>query len=106
MQNDPLAALASIDPKLREHVRMNGAFVFADGALPKKIKLLVALAFDAEHGAENGVRSLAMQALEAGATVEEIAEVLRVASHLTGVGCLYTASAALEQVKLAHPVHG
>lgn len=105
MQYDPLAALASVDPKLREHVRTNSAFVYADGALPKKIKLLLAMAFDAEHGAENGVRSLATQAIEAGATAEEIAEVLRVASHLTGVGCLYTASAALKEVKLAQTAH-
>lgn len=98
MPFDSLSALAAIDPKLREHVRRNGDFVYADGALPKKIKLLIALAFDAEHGAENGVRSLATQAKEAGATNEEIAEVLRVASHLTGVGCLYTASAALKEL--------
>ncbi len=98
MPFDPLAALASIDPKLREHVRRNGDFVYADGALPRKMKLLIAMAFDAEHGAENGVRSLATQAKEAGATNEEIAEVLRVASHLTGVGCLYTASAALKEL--------
>lgn len=101
MNTDPLAPLASVDSKLREHVRTNSAFVYADGALPKRIKLLIAMAFDAEHGAENGVRSLATQALAAGATAAEIAEVLRVASHLTGVGCLYTASAALKELKLA-----
>lgn len=98
MPFDPLTNLASIDPKLREHVRKNGEFVYSDGALPRKIKLLIAMAFDAEHGAENGVRTLAAQAKQAGATNEEIAEVLRVASHLTGVGCLYTASAALGEL--------
>lgn len=99
MQFDPLAPLAAIDPGLRERVRKNGELVYADGALPRRIKLLVAMAFDAEHGAVGGVTSLARQAKEAGATNEEIAEVLRVAAHLTGVGCLYTASEALKALE-------
>jgi hypothetical protein len=45
-------------------------FVFADGVLPKKFKLLIAMSFDASYGAVNGVTSLAQQALEAGATKE------------------------------------
>jgi len=56
------------------------------------------MAFDAAAGAEGGVRSLASAALQAGATKEEIAETLRVAYHLTGVGTLYTASRALRDV--------
>jgi len=31
-------------------------FVFADGALPKKFKLLIGMAFDASHGAVGGVK--------------------------------------------------
>ena len=41
-------------------------------------------AFDAAHGAANGVRALAGQAKAAGATDQEIAEVIRVAYHLAG----------------------
>ncbi len=96
MPNDPLQTIASLDPKLRDRLRDQDEFVYADGALPRKVKLLIALAFDAAHGAENGVRSLAYRAKQAGATDKEIAEVLRVAYDLTGVGCLYTASAALK----------
>jgi alkylhydroperoxidase/carboxymuconolactone decarboxylase family protein YurZ len=63
----------------------------------RKVKLLIAMAFDAAHGAEKGVRSLASQARKAGATNQEIAEALRVAYHLSGVGGLYSASAGLEE---------
>lgn len=46
----------------------------------------------------NGVKSLASQAMEAGATKEEITEALRVAQHLSGVGCMYTAGQALKEL--------
>jgi alkylhydroperoxidase/carboxymuconolactone decarboxylase family protein YurZ len=36
--------------------------------------------------------------MEAGATKEEIAEVLRVAQYSSGVGSLYTASRALKEL--------
>jgi alkylhydroperoxidase/carboxymuconolactone decarboxylase family protein YurZ len=42
-----------------------------NGALSRKIKLLIALAFDAAHGAESGVRALALAAQKEGATPEE-----------------------------------
>ena len=98
MNEHPLATLQKLDPELMAHLQATDPLIFADGALPKKFKLLVAMAFDAAAGAEGGVRSLANAALEAGATGEEIAETLRVAYHLTGVGALYTASRALKGV--------
>lgn len=55
-----------------------------DGALSVKHKLLIALALDASLGAANGVKSLAGQAMAAGATKEEIFEALRVAYHISG----------------------
>jgi len=74
------------------------AFIYGSGSIPRKIKLLIAMAFDAAHGAENGVRSLAVAAMQEGATTEEIAEVLRVAYHLSGVGALYIGSIGLKDV--------
>ncbi len=97
MPFDPLEALGTIDPVMLKRVREADEFIYADGALPRKVKLLIAMAFDAAHGAANGVRSLAHQAKKAGATNQEIAEALRVASHLGGVGALYTASAGLKE---------
>jgi alkylhydroperoxidase/carboxymuconolactone decarboxylase family protein YurZ len=97
-EHHPLATLQKLDPELMAHLQAADALIFADGALPRKFKLLVAMAFDAAAGAEGGVRALAQAALQAGATQEEIAETLRVAYHLTGVGTLYTASRALREV--------
>ena len=98
MQEHPLATLGKLDPKMVEHLGAMNDLIYGPGALPRKIKLLIALAFDAAHGADRGVRSLAQQALSAGATKEEIAEVLRVAYYLSGVGTLYTASNGLKDV--------
>jgi alkylhydroperoxidase/carboxymuconolactone decarboxylase family protein YurZ len=94
----PLATLQKLDPELMTHLQAADPLIYADGALPRKLKLLVAMAFDAAAGAEGGVRALANAALQAGATKEEIAETLRVAYHLTGVGTLYTASRALKDM--------
>ena len=98
MNEHPLATLQKLDPDLMAHLQATDPLIFGDGALPRKFKLLVAMAFDAAAGAEGGVRALANAALQAGATKEEIAETLRVAYHLTGVGTLYTASRALKDM--------
>lgn len=98
MAEHPLSALQKLDPALMAHLQATDALIYADGALPKKFKLLVAMAFDAAEGAEGGVRALANAALREGATREEIAETLRVAYHLSGVGTLYTASRALREL--------
>jgi alkylhydroperoxidase/carboxymuconolactone decarboxylase family protein YurZ len=97
MEN-PLTTLAKIDPEMFKHLKDSDGLIYGDGALPRKIKLLIAMAFDAAHGAENGVRSLAAAAMKEGATPAEIAEALRVAYHLSGVGTLYTASIGLKDL--------
>ena len=98
MSEHPLATLGRLDPELMEHLDAANELVYAAGVLPKKFKLLLAMAFDAAHGAQGGVRALAAAAMREGATKEEVAETLRVAYHLTGVGALYTASRALKDV--------
>ena len=98
MPENPLSAAIKIDPKLVEHMRAADDWVFADGALSKKVKLLVAMAFDAAHGAVGGVRGLAQRAMKEGATQEEIAEVLRVAYVMNGVGPVYIGSQGLKEL--------
>jgi alkylhydroperoxidase/carboxymuconolactone decarboxylase family protein YurZ len=56
------------------------------------------MVLDAVHGASDGVQSLAWEAIKAGATKEEIAEALRVAQYICGVGCVYVAARALKEV--------
>lgn len=98
MPEHPLKIYEDLDPKLLSLVNDTRDLALADGALPRKIKLLSAMVLDAVHGAPEGVKSLAREAIKAGATREEIAEALRVAQYICGVGCVYTAASALKEV--------
>jgi alkylhydroperoxidase/carboxymuconolactone decarboxylase family protein YurZ len=98
MPEHPLKVFQKLDPKLLKLIENTGEFALADGALPRKFKLLIAMTLDASHGAVGGVTALARSAMEAGATKEEIAEALRVGQYVSGVGCVYTAAQALKEV--------
>lgn len=98
MPENPLSTAMKIDPKIVEHMRTTDDWVFVDGALPKKVKLLMAMAFDAAHGAIGGVRGLAQRAMNEGATKDEISEALRVAYVMNGVGPVYIASQGLKEL--------
>ena len=98
MPEHPLKIFESLDPELFDLVTRNHDLALEAGVLPKKTKLLMALAVDATIKAAGGVRSLARQALDAGATKAEIAEALRVAQYIGGVGSVYTAAEALRDV--------
>ncbi len=98
MAENPLQVLEKVDPQLLKLVGDGRKFALEDGALPRKFKLLIAMALDASEGAADGVRSLADQALKAGATREEVAEALRVAQYICGVGCVYTAARAFKDL--------
>jgi alkylhydroperoxidase/carboxymuconolactone decarboxylase family protein YurZ len=98
MAEHPLKIFEKIDPELLTLVRDTNAFALADGALPKKIKFLIAMALDASEGAVEGVKALAEQAMKAGATKEEIVETIRVTQYISGVGSVYTAARALREL--------
>ncbi|MFH1313955.1 MAG: carboxymuconolactone decarboxylase family protein [Candidatus Eisenbacteria bacterium] len=98
MPEHPLKVFEDLDPELLKLVRETGEFAMADGALPKKFKLLIAMALDAAHGAVGGVEALAREAMTAGATKAEVAEALRVAQYVCGVGSIYTAAHALKGI--------
>jgi alkylhydroperoxidase/carboxymuconolactone decarboxylase family protein YurZ len=95
---NPLNVIGKLDPELLKLAQDSGRAAFADGSLPKKTKLLIAMALDAAHGAVGGVRSLAQQAMEAGATKDEVAETLMVTNYVCGVGSVYTAAHALKDL--------
>lgn len=96
MPENPLQAIADLDPELFQAVENTRTLSLGDGTLPRKYKYLIAMVLDATHGADQGVRDLARAARHAGATKEEIAEALRVAYFIDGVGCIYTAARGLE----------
>ncbi|HMD69328.1 MAG TPA: carboxymuconolactone decarboxylase family protein [Chitinivibrionales bacterium] len=98
MSEHPLTTVMKLDPAFMDILNNADSAIYANGALPKKIKLLMAMAFDAAHGAVLGVRSLAQQAMREGATKEEIAETIRVAYQLSGIGSVYTASQGLKDL--------
>ena len=67
MAEHPLKIYEDLDPKLLNLVNDTRALALADGALPRKIRLLIAMVLDAVHGASDGVKSLAREAIKAGA---------------------------------------
>jgi alkylhydroperoxidase/carboxymuconolactone decarboxylase family protein YurZ len=93
-----LKILEKLDPDLLKLVENTSKFALTDGALPRKFKLLIAMALDASHGAVQGVKSLAQAATQAGATREELIEALRVAQYVSGIGSVYTAAHALKEL--------
>ncbi len=98
MAEHPLKIFETFDPELLKLVQDTQHFALKDGALPRKVKLLIAMALDASKGTANGVKSLAQKAMEAGATKAEIAETLRVAQYITGTGSVYTAAQGLKEL--------
>jgi len=87
-----------ISQQLLKLVERNNELAFADGAISKKHKLLIAMALDTSRGAVQGVKALAQESKQAGATIEEITEALRVAQYICGVGSVYTAAAAFREL--------
>ncbi|WP_455369504.1 carboxymuconolactone decarboxylase family protein [[Eubacterium] cellulosolvens] len=98
MSEDPLNVFKSLDSEFLAKIDNARDFTFSDGVLSRKYKLLVAMALDASVGAVEGVRVLAKSAMDAGATKDEIAEVLRVTNYISGVGSTYTAANALKDI--------
>ncbi|MFP4662424.1 MAG: carboxymuconolactone decarboxylase family protein [Halanaerobiales bacterium] len=98
MSKNPLDIIKENDEELFEAISNSRETAFKENALSKKNKLLIALALDAARGAENGVKSLAQQAIKEGATKEEILDTLRITFYITGAGSIYTAARALNDI--------
>lgn len=98
MAEHPLKIFESVDHDLFKLVEETRQLALSDGALSRKFKLLISLALDAAHGASGGVTSLTRAALTAGATKEEIAETIRVAHYISGVGSVYTSAPAFREI--------
>lgn len=86
----------SIDPDLYQAACQTIEMAMAPGELDQKTKLLITLALDAYKGAVEGVRVLAAQAREAGATDGEMAEAIRLAYFVAGMDSLKTGLAAFK----------
>jgi alkylhydroperoxidase/carboxymuconolactone decarboxylase family protein YurZ len=95
MPENPLKAIEDLDPELFKAVESTRQLSLGSGVIPAKYKNLIAMVLDATHGADEGVRNLARAAINAGATKQEVAEALRIAYFIDGVGCIYTAARGL-----------
>lgn len=98
MAENPLKMIEKLDPELFGNVEATETLALTDGALSRKVKLLMAMALDASHGTVEGVKALTQQAMKAGATKEEIMETVRVAQFVSGAGCVYTAAHAFRDL--------
>ncbi len=82
------------DPDFAQAIDKVFTSAMAPGALDLKTKLLIALALDAAHGADQGVASIAKQLRSQGTSDAEINEALRIAYFAFGNSILGTSAAA------------
>jgi len=96
MSGSPLDIFKEFDPKTLESWKNLQDLAFVEGALTPKIKLLIAMAIDAEHGAIQGAVAIGKRAIKLGATKEEIVEALRVAYSIGGNRALFASALVLQ----------
>ena len=98
MSENPLQVIMDKDPDFFKLLESTRGLAFSEGGMPMKYKLLLAMALDAANGAVEGVKVLAIQAMQEGATKEEVMEAIRIAQYIFGIGSVYTAARALSDV--------
>jgi alkylhydroperoxidase/carboxymuconolactone decarboxylase family protein YurZ len=92
-----MSVLKEHDPQLYALVRQVRQHAMQDGAIPAKIKTLMALLCDAVRDRHEAARVLANVARAQGATDSEIAETLAVAYWIGGLHALNTGAEAFRQ---------
>ena len=98
MSANPLDIYKKFDPKVIESFENMQKLAFSEGALPQKVKTLIAMAIDVEHGSAQGATSLGQRAIKLGATRDEIIETLRVAYYVGGNRALFTSAMVLQSL--------
>ncbi|HEX9118727.1 MAG TPA: carboxymuconolactone decarboxylase family protein [Anaerolineae bacterium] len=89
-----LELLEEHDPEFARLFAGDRDFIYQEGAIPIKYKLLTALVVDALLNHTDGVASLAQQARSRGASEEEIREAVRLAFDCGGTPALIAALGA------------
>ena len=98
MSGNPLDDYRKIDPEVIKYFENLQDLALSEGELPQKIKYLIAMAIDAEHGALQGAIALGKRAIALGATKEEVIETLRVAYYIGGTSALFTSAMTLQSL--------
>lgn len=98
MPEHPLKVIMDKDPEFFSLLESTEKLSFVEEGIPLKYKFLIAMALDAANGAVDGVKVLALQAMQQGATKEEVIQAIRIAQYIFGVGSVYTAAKALNDI--------
>ena len=98
MSGNPLDGYRKIDPEVIKYFENLQDLALSEGELPQKIKYLIAMAIDAEHGALQGAIALGKRAIALGATKEEVIETLRVAYYIGGTSALFISAMTLQSL--------
>lgn len=77
--------MADFDPAYHNMLEQIANIALSPNALDRRTMLLILLALDAGKGAGQGVKVLAGQARQAGASDDEIKEALRLAFYVSGM---------------------
>lgn len=89
--------LASHSPELDKQNRNDQDFLNRDGALSSREKLLLAMALDSMANKPAGARGYGERAVKAGASKEQLLDVLTLVRMYAGRGALATGCEALRQ---------
>ncbi len=103
MSGNPLDVYKEFDPQIIEYYKNLETLTYSEGVLSLKIKLLIAMTIDTEHGTVQGATALGKRAMKAGATKEEIVEALRVAYQIGGNRALFTSALVLQNLFREQP---
>ena len=96
MSGNPLEIYRKFDPEVIKSFENLQELALSEGELSQKVKLLIAMAIDAENGALHGAIALGNRAINLGATKEEIVETLRVAYYVGGNRALFTSALVMQ----------
>ena len=91
--------LADFVPDLAQLSRQDSEFMGRDTALPARVKLLMAMQLDAVFNHPKGVVSYGRRAQEAGATIEQIADAIRMLRMFGGRPATATGAEGLRELK-------
>jgi alkylhydroperoxidase/carboxymuconolactone decarboxylase family protein YurZ len=89
--------LSKRSPALAETLKNDAEFMSKDTALPRWIKFLMAMQMDSIANHPGGARWYASQALETGATEEQLVEAIELLRMFAGRPAIATAASAFEE---------
>jgi alkylhydroperoxidase/carboxymuconolactone decarboxylase family protein YurZ len=97
MSVNPLDIYGQFDMKVLESFENVQDLMLSEGTLSQKLKLLIAMAIDVEHGAQQGATASGWRVMKLAATKDEIVEVLRVA-YYRGNRAIFTGALVLQNL--------